>query len=90
MRFFFAKNDFQEDAQKMNYKVQVLIFISITLIYYGTVSSSALFNLTFLTLNNLITSLYTHIFNPNSLIAVGVVKSEKSLLEIHSTNYVFD
>ena len=85
IKFFFAKRDSQgDDSQgeflKIDYRVQIVLIISFTLIYYIFVSSSALFNLTVFTLNNLITIGYQYIFNPSSLAAVGIVTSEKTFL----------
>lgn len=77
--FFFESADSAEKP-KMRYKLQILLLFSITILYYLFVSSSVLFNLTLTTINNLITLSYLFLFNPNALMAVGIVTSEKTLL----------
>ena len=77
---FFFKGESQDEFLKIDYRIQILLIVSFTLIYYIFVSSSALFNLTVFTLNNLITIGYQYLFNPSSLAAVGIVTSEKTFL----------
>lgn len=79
IRFFFNSAD-RDTEPKMRYRLQILLLISVTVTYYLLVSSSVLFNLTITTINNLITFSYLFMFNPNSLMVVSVVSSEKSFL----------
>lgn len=80
IKFFFYKEDSQDDTLKLDYRLQLLLIFSLTLIYYNLFSSAALFDLTVFTLNNVMSTAYTYLFNPNSLAAVGIVTSEKSFL----------
>jgi uncharacterized membrane protein len=77
--FFFKRTD-QYEKPKMRYKLQILLLLSVTVVYYLFVSSSVLFHLTVTTINNLITLSYLFLFNPRALMAVGIVTSEKSFL----------
>lgn len=77
---FFFKPTSTQELPKMKYKVQILLLFSFTIIYYLLVSSSVLFNLTLTTMNNLITLSYQYLFNPSTLMAVGIVTSEKTFL----------
>lgn len=77
--YFFKSTD-QNEKPVMRYKIQILLLLSITVIYYLFVSSSVLFNLTVTTINNLVTLSYLFLFNPRALMAVGIVTSEKSFL----------
>ena len=77
---FFFKRYGSQELPKMRYKLQILLLFSFTIVYYLLVSSSVLFNLTLTTMNNLITLSYLYLFNPNALMAVGIVTSEKSFL----------
>jgi uncharacterized membrane protein len=79
IKFFFVKNN-QEEILKLDYKLQLILIITLTFVYYYVFSSSALFDLTLFTVNNLVSTVYTYLFNPNSLATVGIVTSEKSLL----------
>jgi uncharacterized membrane protein len=79
LSFFFKPADSTE-RPKMRYKLQLILLFSITILYYLLVSSSVLFNLTLTTINNLITLGYLFLFNPNALMAVGIVTSEKTFL----------
>lgn len=79
INYFFVKID-KTDMFKMRYKLQLLLLIGVTIIYYVLVSNSVLFHLTILTINNLITIGILFIFNPKALMAVGIVTSEKSFL----------
>jgi len=80
IKFFFYKEDSQDDALKLDYRLQLLLIFGLTLIYYNLFSSAAPFDLTVFTLNNVMSTAYTYLFNPNSLVAVGIVTSEKSFL----------
>ena len=77
--YFFVKVE-KEDIFKMRYKLQLVLLISVTIIYYLLVSSSVLFHLTVLTLHNIISMSYLFLFNPKALMAVGIVTSAKSFL----------
>ena len=77
---FFFEGKGTDEKPFMRYKLQILLLLSITILYYLFVSSSVLFNLTVTTLNNLITLSYLFLFNPRTLMAVGIVTSEKSFL----------
>jgi uncharacterized membrane protein len=79
LSFFFKATDSTE-RPKMRYKLQIVLLFIITSLYYMFVSSSVLFNLTLTTINNLITLSFLFLFNPNALMAVGIVTSEKSFL----------
>jgi uncharacterized membrane protein len=79
IKFFFVKHN-PKEILKIDYKLQLILIITLTFLYYYFFSSSALFNLTLFTVNNLVSTVYTYFFNPNSLAAVGIVTSEKSLL----------
>lgn len=79
LSFFFKPADSTE-RPKMRYKLQLILLFSITILYYLLVSSSVLFNLTLTTINNLITLGYLFLFNPNALMAVGIVTGEKTFL----------
>jgi len=80
VKFFFYNEESQDDNIKLDYKLQLLLIISLTFIYYNLFSSAALFDLTVFTLNNVILNVYHYLFDPNALAAVGIVTSEKSLL----------
>jgi uncharacterized membrane protein len=80
IKFFFYKDDVYGDTKILDYKLQLLLIFSLTLIYYNLFSSAALFDLTVFTLNNVMSTAYQYLFNPNSLAAVGIVTSEKSFL----------
>ena len=80
IRFFLAKDDSEKDTKKIDYRVQLLLIIGITAVYYILVSSSALLFSTVSTLDNLITMGSKFLFNPSSLMAIGIVTSEKTLL----------
>ncbi len=80
IKFFFYKNDSQDDTLRLDYRLQLLLIFGLTLIYYNVFSSAAPFDLTVFTLNNVISTAYSYLFNPNSLVAVGIVTSEKSFL----------
>jgi uncharacterized membrane protein len=77
---FFFVNVANNELPKMRYKLQILLLFIVTVCYYLLVSSSVLFNLTLITVNNLVTLSYLFLFNPNALMAVGIVTSEKSFL----------
>lgn len=77
---FFFKSADSTEKPRMRYKLQILLLFSITILYYLFVSSSVLFNLTLTTINNLITLSYLYLFNPNALLTVGIVTSEKTFL----------
>ena len=79
IKFFFVKYN-PEQILKVDYKLQLILIITLTAIYYYFFSSSALFDLTLLTLNNLISTVYAYLFNPNSLATVGIITSQKSFL----------
>ena len=81
INFFFYKDDIHGDTKRLDYRLQLLLIFSLTLIYYNLFSSSALFDLTVFTLNNVMSTAYQYLFNPNSLAAVGIVTSEKSFLQ---------
>ena len=80
IKFFFYKEYSRDDTLKLDYRLQLLLIFSLTLIYYNLFSSAALFDLTVFTLNNVMSTAYAYLFNPNSLAAVGIVTSEKSFL----------
>ena len=79
INYFFVKIE-QPEAYKMHYNLQLLLLFSVTILYYFLVSSSVLFHLTLVTLNNLISFGFLFLFNPKALEAVGIVTSEKSFL----------
>ena len=79
-KIFFAKYDSQKDILRINYKFRLLLIFSVTFVYYILVSSSVPFNLTILTLNNLIVIGSKYLFNPDSLKTVAIITSEKTFL----------
>ena len=79
INYFFVKIE-QPETYKMHYNLQLLLLFSVTILYYFLVSSSVLFHLTIVTLNNLINVSFLFLFNPKALEAVGIVTSEKSFL----------
>ena len=79
IKFFFVKHN-QNEIIKIDYKLQLILIITLTAVYYYFFSSSALFDLTLFTLNNLVSTVYAYFFNPNSLAAVGIITSQKSFL----------
>jgi uncharacterized membrane protein len=79
INYFFVKIK-QPETYKMNYKLQLILLFSISILYYFLVSSSVLLNLTLVTMYNIITISYSFLFNPKALEAVSIVTSEKSFL----------
>ncbi len=80
IKFFLYTDKSIETDIKLDYKLQLLLIIVLTLIYYNLFSSAALFDLTMFTLNNVIINVYQYLFDPNTMAAVGIVTSEKSFL----------
>ena len=80
-KFFFVKNE-ETDTFTMRYKLQLILLISITAIYYILVSSSELFNLTIFTMHSIVSLGLSYIFNPGAHMALGIVTGVKSPLRI--------
>ncbi len=78
-KFFFVKNE-ETDTFTMRYKLQLILLISVTAVYYILVSSSELFNLTVFTLHNLVSLGLSYLFNPGAHMALGIVTGIKSPL----------
>jgi uncharacterized membrane protein len=79
INYFFVKVK-DEDTFKMRYKLQLILLICLTILYYLLVSSSVLFHQTVSTLHGLISMSYLFLFNPKALMVVGIVTSAKSFL----------
>jgi len=80
IKFFFLWKGPSKETFKINYKLQIILVITVTIIYYILVSSSVLFNTTVFTINNLISTGLNSIFNPGALMAVNIVTTEKTFL----------
>lgn len=78
---FLKKNKGQNQGlPKRYYLVQLVLILLFTIIYYKFVSSSELFNLTLYTLKSVLVTSVTHFMDPNTIQAVAIIKTNKSLL----------